>query len=235
MKSRLVIGLLAAALLVACSQEEQKRGDVEASSGRPDAQPAAQATAPAPSPASTSANVQAANAMAVQSRICPTQDPRCATAGPLQARSEAEAAWLIQHGYPSEQENAKLHAESLGKLKELAAGGNRPAAVVYAEKLALEGGQFNEGFSLLHEQASSGNLFAYYGLSEVLYKDPTKGSLVDSAAYLKVAYLLGDTRASELLERPNFGVAELLAADKRAAGLLQTFAGGVERSPRPLE
>jgi hypothetical protein len=39
----------------------------------------------------------------------------------------------------------------------------------------------------------------------------------------------------ELLDRPRLGQAEILAADKRAADLVETYSGGIERSARPLE
>lgn len=235
MKNFAIVAMLACALS-ACADKSPPAADVqttEQKAQRGDQTPKSET--PRPTQSSNAGANAAERSAEIQQRLCPAVDPSCASAGPLSARSPAEAQWLIQHGYPSEQENAKLHAASLQSLQEMAASGNRPAAVVYAERIALEAGKFTEGSVLLYEQAKSGNLFAYYGLSKIYYDDPSHGSLVDSAAYLKVAYLLGDSRASELLDRPKLGTAELLSADKRAAGLLETFSGGVERSPRPLE
>lgn len=229
-----LLAVVIAASLSACGKDEpQAHAPVTEINGKIE-----QAPSPATAgnvPASLPVATTVATPRSIQERVCPQINPECASIGRLDARSEREAQWLISHGYPSRQENEKLHGLGLQELAQLAKGGNRAAAVVYAEKLALEGGQFDVGFGLLHQQATSGNLFAYYALSDILYKEPARRQLVDSAAYLKVAYLLGDARATQILADRNYAGPELLAADVRAAGLLDSFSGGVQPSPRPLE
>ncbi len=124
---------------------------------------------------------------------------------------------------------------SLDQLQSEAKSGNRSAAVLYAKKLAMNPSQFSKGVLILQDEAASGNLYAYYGLSELYWKSPEHKSLVDSAAYLRVAYLLGDWKASDQIAKLQLPQAELAAADKRAASLLNTFSGGLEPSRRPLE
>lgn len=227
--------LITAVSLSSCGKDQDIAQAPTAEASKKSEQAKPSAAMPPTEMAGRSAPSAQATPRAVQERLCPQINPECASAGRLEAKSEREAQWLIAHGYPSRQENERLHGLGLQDLAQLAKSGNRAASVVYAEKLALEGGQFDVGFGLLHQQATSGNLFAYYALSDILYKDPSKRQLVDSAAYLKVAYLLGDARATEILLDRNYAGPELMAADRRAAGLLDTFSGGVQPSPRPLE
>lgn len=230
-----LLAIVIAASLSSCGKsEDPAHAQGSAAAGESGQSAPSTATPPGGSLAAPAVSTQATQ-RSIQERLCPQINPECASVGRLDARSEREAQWLIAHGYPSRQENERLHGLGLEELSRLAKSGNRAAAVVYAEKLALDGGQFDVGFGLLHQQAAAGNLFAYYALSDILYKDPAKRQLVDSAAYLKVAYLLGDARATQILADRNYASPELLAADVRAAGLLDTFSGGVQPSPRPLE
>ncbi len=167
--------------------------------------------------------------------ICPAIDPKCRLTGPLPASGSREALWLAQHGYPTNAERDRLNALSIADLETEASQGNRAAAVVKAKKLALEAGRFQEGTNLLFKQAQSGNLYAYYGLSEINWNSTTHRNLVDSAAYLRVAYLLGDYKASQSIASLGLSGAELVVADERAASLVNTLAGNAPPSPRPME
>lgn len=157
----------------------------------------------------------------------------CRDAGLLDARSPNEAAWLFNHGYPSTQEKAHLEQLSREDLKREADSGNRAAAVELGRRVALEENVL-DGKILLRKQAQAGNLYAYYGLADVSAKaDPP--SLVDTAAYLRMAYMLGDDRAAQEIARMNLTSAELVAADKRASHLYAGYAGEQLRDPRPQE
>ncbi|WNH53870.1 hypothetical protein [Stenotrophomonas oahuensis] len=146
-----------------------------------------------------------------------------------------EARWLVEHGYPTKDEQQRLKALTLSQVKAEADAGSPSAKVVYASKLSLEPGKFHSGALLLHDQAVAGNLYAYYGLSEAYWNSNDNRNLVDSAAYLRVAYLLGDSRAGDQIGTLKLSQAELAVADQRAASLLNTFAGGLQTSRRPLE
>lgn len=157
----------------------------------------------------------------------------CADAGPFDARSAAEAAWLIKHGYPTKLEKFHLETISRDALDSEVASGNRAAAVELGRRIALEGNVL-DGKIMLREQAQSGNLYAYYGLAEVSARaDPP--SLVDSAAYRRIAYMLGDDQAAAEIARMHLTSAELVAADQRASRMYSGYAGEQLRDPRPRE
>lgn len=81
----------------------------------------------------------------------------------------------------------------------------------------------------------AGNLYAYYGLSDVYVSDTANKNLVDSLAYLRLAYLLGDAKASAVIASRGLSSVENVVADERAASLHKTFSKYQRPSPRPLE
>lgn len=87
---------------------------------------------------------------------------------------------------------AQLQAQSLA--------GNPAATVLYGSKTALSG-RFESGVAILRKAAATGNLYAYSGLSEAYNGDTPQKNLVESAAYLRLAYLLGDRKASAAIAR----------------------------------
>lgn len=167
--------------------------------------------------------------------LCQSGADLCKASGPLVANTEAEAQWLLVNGYPSEAELARLEKMSLEQLKAEAQSGNKAAIVVYGKKTAIEGGRFQEGLGILRGAASSGSLYAYYGISEVYASDIKEKNLIDSAAYLRLAYLLGDGKASADIALRGLSGVESVAADERAASLYRTFAKYQRPSPRPIE
>ncbi|WP_312315985.1 hypothetical protein [Stenotrophomonas sp.] len=174
--------------------------------------------------------------MNVERYLCGQTDQTCRRSrDPLAARSKSEAAWMVAHGYPDKQHKQSLDAMTLDQLQVLASSGDRSASVIYAQKTALFPQGFYDGVGMLRDEALSGNLYAYYGLSEVYRGSNQHKNLVDSAAYLRLAYLLGDWRATYAIGTLGLSPIELAAADERAASLLQTFAEGSAPSPRPLE
>lgn len=180
--------------------------------------------------------VNRGSSASVAQYLCSQSDSGCKSDGdPFVASSEDEARWLSQHGYPSKEEFARLRLLTPSQLEAEAVSGNGAAAVMHAKKVGMQPGRFSEGVLKLHEQAVSGNLYAYYGLSELYWRNVDNKNLVDSAAYLRVAYLLGDWKAADQLARFNLPQAEMVAADRRAASLLSSFSGGMEPSRRPMQ
>lgn len=167
----------------------------------------------------------------VRSYLC---DPaRCHSTGPLEARNIREARWLIANGYPTLEEGKRLQTMSIAQLKVEAHSGNRPALVFYGKKFATES-NFLSGLAILRRAAQDGSLYAYYGISEIYLTGPQR-SYVDSAAYLRLAYVLGDSKAAtELAERKLSGI-EAVVADERASSLYKTFSDSRPLSPRPTE
>ncbi|CAD1790212.1 hypothetical protein CPBF426_25820 [Xanthomonas arboricola pv. juglandis] len=158
----------------------------------------------------------------------------CKISGPFVANSEAEAKWLLSHGYPTEAELARLEGLNLDQLKAESQAGNQAATVIYGKKIALNGPFYN-GIDILRRAAVAGNLYAYYGLSDVYASDGENKNLVDSIAYLRLAYIIGDSKASgEIAQRGLSGV-ENVVADERAASLYKTFSKYQRPSPRPIE
>jgi len=177
-----------------------------------------------------------ATGVEIDAYLCSPADLGCnVTADPFTARSKEEATWLAAHGYPSKAKYQAMMAKSLEQLQAEAAKGDRSAAVVYAQKIALVPNGFYDGVGMLHDQAVSGNLFAYYGLSDVYWNSAEHKDLVGSAAYLRVAYLLGDWKVTNKIGQLDLSPVEFAAADERAAKLRETFSGDIDPSPRPIE
>ncbi|WOB51326.1 hypothetical protein NYR97_08140 [Xanthomonas hydrangeae] len=166
--------------------------------------------------------------------LCPQGPNACKASGPLVANSDAEAQWLWTHGYPTEDELARLETLNLDQLKAESQAGNKAATVIYGKKTALTG-PFYKGIDILRRAALAGNLYAYYGLSDVYASDSNNKNLVDSLAYLRLAYLVGDGKASRAIAAKGLSGVENAVADERAASLYKTFSNYQRPSPRPLD
>ncbi|MCT8358130.1 hypothetical protein NLA05_18010 [Xanthomonas citri pv. anacardii] len=166
--------------------------------------------------------------------LCQPGAYACIAGGPLLATSQAEAHWLIAHGYPSPAEHARLSKLDLAQLQAESQAGNQAATVFYGSKTALSG-RFQSGVAILRKAAATGTIYAYYGLSEAYLGDTPQKNLVESAAFLRLAYLLGDRKASVAMAERGLSTIESIAADERAAVLYQTLAKSPRPSPRPFE
>ncbi|TAA26791.1 sel1 repeat family protein [Pseudoxanthomonas winnipegensis] len=165
--------------------------------------------------------------------VCDSR-PECNEAGGVfSAKSAEEANWLISHGYPSLNEKRRLESLSVDQLKKEASDGSMAAQVEYAARLALQG-NLDRGVALLRKSAQSGNLYSYYALSDVYDRSKENRDVVGSAAYLRLAYILGDYKAADVIAERNLSAVELAAADRRAFSLYETFSGLRRPSPRPL-
>ncbi|CDF59747.1 conserved exported hypothetical protein [Xanthomonas citri pv. fuscans] len=155
--------------------------------------------------------------------LCQPGAYACIAGGPLLASSQAEAHWLIAHGYPSPAEHARLSKLDLAQLQAESQAGNQAATVFYGSKTALSG-RFQSGVAILRKAAATGTIYAYYGLSEAYLGDTPQKNLVESAAFLRLAYLLGDRKAPVAMAERGLSTIESIAADERAAVLYQTLA-----------
>jgi hypothetical protein len=165
---------------------------------------------------------------AVAQRLC-TGD--CRDAGPLQAKSLEEAEWLIRHKYPSQAELERLRSESLDVLQQKASAGDPNASAVLGKRIAMDK-NFTDGQVMLRNQVLSGNFYALYAISES-YRESKVPNAVDGAAYLRLAYIMGDHKAAIEIVKMRLSSAELAAADSRASLLYKGFAGDQVPDPRP--
>jgi len=231
----LAMVIIGAALTVSCNRIEHSAGNADEVPER-----ATDSSRPSgrymPRSKSDEPTVERATDPKVSAYLCSPADSDCRVQGnPFAASSPSEAAWLMAHGYPTKERYDRLARMSLEQLHSEAASGDRSAAVFYAQKVALIPEGFYDGMGMLHDEAVAGNLFAYYGLSEVYRNSTEHKDLVASAAYLRVAYLLGDWKSTNRIGQLGLSSVELAVADERAASLKITFSGNVEPSPRPLE
>ena len=237
MKKDVVLCMAALSIaLAACGKAEKSPG------GNPSATPSERAVsaADAGEPRSAANPLQERSQTPTQRQsasqyLCQGSADACKVGRPLVANSEVEAQWLLSHGYPAQAELARLETIGLAQLRAEAQAGNKPATVIYGRKIAIEAGRFQEGVGILRDAATSGNLYAYYGLSDVYGAETKEKNLVESAAYLRLAYLLGDGKASAGMALQGLSGVERVAADERAASLYQTFARSRTPSSRPLE
>jgi len=142
------------------------------------------------------------------------------TSNPLMASSEQEAVWLITHGYPSPTDLDAWNNLSDDQLGRIAKGGSLAAKAVHGERIAAKGDM--HGLSELVEAAEQGSIYAYYGTSSIR----SRSDMIEGAALLRVAYMLGDRRASDVLydRFPGIGAMDHYGIDKRAAELYKSYA-----------
>jgi len=143
----------------------------------------------------------------------------CAS-NPLMASSEQEAIWLITHGYPSPTDLDAWKSLSDDQLGRIAKSGSLAAKAVHGERVAAKGDM--HGLSELVEAAEQGSIYANYGTSAIR----SRSDMIEGAALLRVAYMLGDRRASDVLydRFPGLGAMDHYGIDKRAAELYKSYA-----------
>jgi len=152
---------------------------------------------------------------------------------PSTPRSAEDASWLKVHGYPDRgrrEEWAKLDEDALRR-----AGARELAAVsVLAERLAAEGRR-DEALKAWIAAAQRGSLHAYHGIAALVAADEARGGPREAAAYLRLAYLLGDHGAAQALYRqqPDLQGEALAQVDRRALALYASFAKFRVPFPRP--
>ena len=148
-------------------------------------------------------------------------------------RSAQDASWLKVHGYPDRSRRAELATLDEDALRR--AGARELAAMsVLAERLAAEGRR-DEALKTWIAAAQRGSLHAYHGIAALVAADEARGGAREAAAYLRLAYLLGDHGAALALYRQQPGLqGEALAqVDRRALALYASFAKFRMPFPRP--
>lgn len=166
--------------------------------------------------------------------LCPDDDRRC-SGDAFMAATPAEAEWLMRNGYPSPAERERLQALSVEQLE--AEAPDNEAAMLELAKRYSDGGDPYHAIGLAFPLAQSGNLFAYYTLADIHAAKGPRQNPLEGAAFLRLAYILGDYRAIDVLGERMLrrGPVEHRMVDRRAARLYQTFAGSRAPDPRPFD
>jgi hypothetical protein len=168
---------------------------------------------PAETAAYTSSNVKAQ--LFAEYRC---QKPSC-NMSPFLAENENEAVWLRQRGYPSEQQREEAKRLPTVELKSRTDKGDLIAASLYGERL-MEEGDYEKAYVTLLQPATKGSLYALYGLSYNALNHPEHKNYILARAYLRLAYLAGDYKATIQLTQtaPHMnGQPEQLLIDEYAA------------------
>lgn len=162
--------------------------------------------------------------------------PACAD-DPNIPNNERELRWMQQHGYPTQEELDRLARLSEAELEEEAKRGSLSAMTELGSRMVERGD--NKGLSWYLQAANRGSIYAYYAESRAQMKRSVGGGLVESGAFLRVAYMLGDYKAATALyrfsQKEGLDLVELNAIDRRAASLYLTYAKSRQPTPRPLE
>lgn len=154
---------------------------------------------------------------------------------PLQARTIEEAKWLERNGYPTLDQANLYYSSPDSIIVEDALQGSLAASAVLGKRKAMNGSE-GDGLLLLKETFDKGGLYSLYETSYVYSQHPQLRNVVESAAYLKLAYLLGDSVALDLISHrfPKLTPVESKLIDERASDLLDSYAKGQRRRPRPV-
>ena len=159
---------------------------------------------------------------------------------PTTAESEADYRWLRQHGYPTREESLRLAALSEAALRDEVGKGSLTAMTELGSRMVNRGDW--KGLSLFSGAASRGSLYAYYAESKAMQiRAAPLGGIVESGAFLRVAYMLGDYKAARAVQRDVIEKynatrpSESVMIDERAASLYKTYAKGRQPVPRPRE
>jgi hypothetical protein len=154
----------------------------------------------------------------------------------LGASSPLEATWLQSRGFPTPERAEELENMTLGEL-ELAAEKSDLAAQVVLGRRMWDQGNKVDGREQMFEAAAKGSVYADYQLSRA----EKSSNPLDSAAYLRRAYLQGDTKAAMQLYStfPDLGAADWNTVDNRAMALYRALLvtrankGRMQYGPRP--
>lgn len=156
----------------------------------------------------------------LQHYACKGDASTCAN-DPLVASTAEEAVWLQAHGYPTPDQVQNARSFSTEQLKAAAEkSGSAVDASLYAQGLLREQ-RHREALGVALDGARQGNLYGLYLASDIYLSSDALKNLPLSMAYLRLAYLAGDSKAGPTFAArfPNVAAPELASADKRAAEL----------------
>ena len=136
-----------------------------------------------------------------------------------------------------------MRAMPISELEQLATQGNAAAqAILGSREIAL--GHADKGKAWLYKASMQGSVYASIQYAEAYATDPQLRDITESLAFYRLAYLLGDWKASRRLyaQFPEAGVAELSYADRRAMRLYTNLLAlrvrerqRISFGPRPLD
>lgn len=164
---------------------------------------------------------------------CPGADMDCANS-PNVAASAEEARWLLDHGYPTLEQIRDLKSRSTADYEaEYRRTGSKVAQTLWAFSLSTND-EVRKAITVLGEGVQQGNVFAYYVLSDIYTRSPDFANLTTSAAYLRAAYLAGDSKAGTMYAQKygHLSPPEHANADKVAFEYF-TKVGKAKNYPRP--
>ncbi|MFB9117139.1 hypothetical protein QSH39_009650, partial [Xanthomonas arboricola pv. corylina] len=128
----LALAALCLALAACADTDQPAQADKAPTSARAASSPAtAQANAAALPPDQAVNSRPPSVSQQARRYLCPRGPNACPAGGPLIANSDAEAQWLLRHGYPTEHELARLETLTLDQLKAESQAGNQAATVIY--------------------------------------------------------------------------------------------------------
>lgn len=164
---------------------------------------------------------------------CPGADVDCANS-PNVASSAAEARWLVDHGYPTLEQIRDLSSKSTADYEsEYRRTGSKVAQTLWALSLSTND-ELTNAVGILGESIQTGNVFAYYVLSDIYMRSPHYANLTTSAGYMRAAYLAGDAKAGTMYQQKysHLSPVEHSQADKNAYELFKNLGKG-RNYPRP--
>jgi len=164
---------------------------------------------------------------------CPGADVDCANS-PNIASSAEEARWLLDHGYPTLAQIRDLGSKTTSDYEsEYRRTGSKVAQTLWALSLSTNN-ELTNAVGVLGESIQTGNVFAYYVLSDIYMRAPHYANLTMSAGYMRAAYLAGDPKAGTLYQQKysHLSPVEHSQADKDAYQFFKNL-GQSRNYPRP--
>jgi TPR repeat protein len=144
---------------------------------------------------------------------------------------------MKQHGYPTKDEQDRLARLSETELELEAKQGKLTAMTELGSRMIDRNDA--DGTKWLRMARDRGSIYAYYEVSKREMNRTLGHGLVESGAFLRVAYLLGDYKAATALyqfaSKEGLSIGELELIDRRAASLYITYAKNRQPVPRPFE
>ena len=120
------------------------------------------------------------------------------------ASSEAEGRWLADSGYPTPTQLDSYKAMPLGAI-EAAAKSSPAMRALYGERL-LDLGKQVEASEQIRLSIAQGSIYGLYKLADVYNRDGILKDEISSLAALRLAYIMGDRKASDELYRRSNGL-----------------------------
>jgi hypothetical protein len=144
---------------------------------------------------------------------------------------------MRRHGYPTGEEASRLKSLSEAQLENEVADGSLTAMTELAGR-KIERSDWS-GLQLLTQASDRGSVYSnYVRSSAMLKKGAPMAGLIESGAYLRLAYILGDYKAAGALQNDfsrelSSTPREMSRIDERAASLYRTYAKNKAPVPRP--